>query len=33
MVQVPGDSSERIREAIRTVESGYGKDLRGELHL
>ncbi len=33
MVQVPSDSSERIREAIHTVESAYGKDLRSGLHL
>ena len=33
MVQVPEDNSERTREAIRTVESAYGKDLRSGLHL
>ncbi|MFN8625499.1 MAG: molecular chaperone DnaJ [Candidatus Binatia bacterium] len=33
MVQVPSDSSETIRQAIQTVESAYGKDLRSELQL
>lgn len=33
LVQVPQVSSEKIREAIETVESAYGKDLRGGLHL
>jgi molecular chaperone DnaJ len=33
MVQVPVDGSEAVREAIRTVESAYGKDLRSGLRL
>jgi molecular chaperone DnaJ len=33
MVQVPVDGGDRVREAIRTVESAYGKDLRDGLRL
>jgi len=32
MIQVPADG-ERLREAIQTVESAYGKDLRSDLRL
>jgi len=33
MVQVPSDSNETIRQAIQTMESAYGKDLRSGLQL
>ena len=33
MVQVPVDGNEKVREAIRTVESAYGGDLRSGLRL
>jgi molecular chaperone DnaJ len=33
MIQVPVDGGEDVRDAIRKVESAYGKDLRGELRL
>jgi DnaJ-class molecular chaperone len=33
MVQVPVDGDDTVREAIRTVESAYGKDLREGLRL
>ena len=33
MVHVPADDTERVREAIRTVESAYGKDPRSGLRL
>ena len=33
MVQVPVDGGDRMREAIQTVESAYGKDLRSGLRL
>jgi molecular chaperone DnaJ len=33
MVQVPVDGDDRVREAIQTVESAYGKDLRSGLRL
>jgi molecular chaperone DnaJ len=33
MIQVPADGTEKIGDAIRTVESAYGKDLRSGLRL
>lgn len=33
MIHVPADDSERVREAIRTVESAYGTDPRSGLRL
>ncbi len=33
MVHVPSDAKDRTREAIQTLESAYGKDLRGGLRL
>jgi molecular chaperone DnaJ len=33
MVQVPVDGDDTVHEAIRTVESAYGKDLREGLRL
>ncbi len=33
MVHVPADDSERVREAIRTVESAYATDPRSRLRL
>jgi DnaJ-class molecular chaperone len=33
MVQVPVDGGDKMREAIQTVESAYGKDLRSGLRL
>ena len=33
MVQVPVDGDETVRQAIQTVESAYGKDLREGLRL
>ena len=33
MVHVPADDSERVREAIRTVEAAYGTDPRSGLRL
>jgi len=33
MIQVPVDSGEQVQEAIRAMESAYGKDLRSDLHL
>jgi len=33
MVQVPVDGGDRMREAIQTVESAYGRDLRSGLRL
>ena len=33
MVHVPVDGGEKVRDAIRAMESGYEKDLRGGLRL
>jgi len=33
MVQVPANDNERVREAIRTIDSAYGQDLRSGLRL
>jgi molecular chaperone DnaJ len=33
MVQVPAQPSEQVRDAIRTVETAYGKDPRSDLRL
>jgi molecular chaperone DnaJ len=33
MVQVPEDKDEKLREALRTIESAYGRDPRGELRF
>jgi len=33
MVQVPVDGSDKVREAVRTVDEAYGKDPRSGLHL
>jgi molecular chaperone DnaJ len=33
MIQVPTDGGEKVQDAIRAMESAYGKDLRSDLHL
>jgi len=33
MVQVPVDGGEEVRDAVRKLDSGYGKDPRSELRL
>ena len=33
MIQVPVDGGDEVRDAIRKVESAYGKDPRSELRL
>ena len=33
VVQVPVDGGDKLREAIRTVEDAYAKDLRSDLRL
>jgi len=33
MVQVPVDQNETLREALRTIESAYGRDPRSDLRL
>jgi molecular chaperone DnaJ len=33
MIQVPADGGEDVREAVRKIESAYGKDPRSELRM